>query len=377
MSAVAKILISSSVDSDLVTGIGARIGAAATILTTVSEGRYRQLSAGGWPGKLWLRWLGWVVHPLRLVWRMVIEPRGTVFVVTTNPFFAPVVAVWLGRWRGHRVIHHVFDLYPDALEAAGKIRPYGWRSRAIAAATRSVQRHCTAAVYLGPELRRHAELRHGRATTGKVIDVAADEALFSGPRPTRSFPLVVHYGGQLGAMHDAEALVEAIDRLQPEREAGSVRFDFRVGGGRSGPLLALDGLAGVVAEPVQPPKEWRLKTREMHIGVVTLTPAAACVCFPSKTYALLAAGLAVLAIAPRDSDLARVIEETGAGWVVDNQGIDAAAAGEAVAALIRKLVRDPRDVWRRREAARFAAMTRFSRQSVAKLWQELLVEVTA
>jgi glycosyltransferase involved in cell wall biosynthesis len=115
----------------------------------------------------------------------------------------------------------------------------------------------------------------------------------------------------------------------------------------------------------------------MHIGVVTLNPAAACVCFPSKTYALLAAGLAVLAIAPRDSDVARVVEETGAGWVVDNQGFDGAATGEAVAALIRKLVRDPKDVWRRREAARFAAMTRFSRQSVTKLWQDLLAEVTA
>jgi len=240
-----------------------------------------------------------------------------------------------------------------------------------------VQRHCTAAVYLGSSLQRHAELRHGRAANGVVIDVAADEALFAGPRPTRTPPLVVHYGGQLGAMHDAEILVGAIERLQPEREAGSVRFDFRVGGARAGPLLALDGLPGVLAEPVLPAMEWRARTREMHIGVVTLTPAAACVCFPSKTYALFAAGLAVLVIAPRDSDLARVIEETGAGWVVDNRGLDGAAAAEAVASLIRTLVRDPRDLWRRREAARLAAMTRFSRQSIAKRWQDLLAEVTA
>ena len=378
------IVLSSSVDSDLVAGIGARLGAGVDVFTTVSEARYRRWSAGGVPSRLALRALGWVAHPVRLALRLLAAPRGTVFIVTTNPFFAPALAVWLGGWRRHRVVHHVFDLYPDALEAAGVLRIGGWRSRAIAALTRSVQRRCAGAVYLGPGLRRHAENRHGRAALAAVIDVAADETLFGEPATAAAeTPLTLHYGGQLGRMHDAAALADAVRRLRPEREAGRVRFDFRVGGANAGQLLALDGEPGVAVGRVMPAEAWRRAARDMHVGLVTLTQAGAAVCLPSKTYALLAAGIAVLAVAPAESDLARIVEETGAGWVIDNAadvggpagGENAAATGARLAALVRRLIDDAPEVRARRRAARRAATTRFGAEETAGKWRQFLARI--
>lgn len=370
------VVLSSSVDSDLIAGIGARLGSGVRICTTVSEARYRRWAGGGWKGRLALRFTGTLVHPLRLALCLVRAPRGTCFVVTTNPFFAPAVAVLVGRWRRHCVVHHVFDLYPDALEAAGAISRGGVRSRILSSVTRWVQRHCTAAVYLGETLRRHAEQRHGRAAASRVIDVAAEEQLFAEPPVNGDRPLRLHYGGQLGLMHDAATLVAMVRCLQGERESGRVGFDFRVGGARSGPVLALKTWPGVTAGPVLPAAEWRRRVAAADIGVVTLTPEGANVCLPSKTYALLAAGVAVLAVAPRDSDLARIVRETGAGWVVDNATPEArAGAGERGADLIRRLVHAPDEVSRCRRAARHAAVTRFGRRAIAERWRSLLEEI--
>jgi len=377
------IVLSSSVRSDLIESIAARIGSDAKILSTISEARYRRWSAGGSAARTALRFLGWVVHPVRLLARLLTSPRGTIFVVTTNPFFAPALAVGVGGWRGHRVVHHVFDLYPDALEAAGAISENGWQSRAIAGLTRSAQQGCAGAVYLGRELQRHTERRHGAARCSAVIDVAADESLFNAADRDLSGPLTLHYGGQLGRMHDAAALVEAVRRLRTEREAGSVRFDFRVGGARSGQLLALSGEPGVVVGPVLPADEWRRHVAGMQVGLVSLTTAGANVCLPSKTYALLAAGLAVIAVAPTSGDLAGIIDETGAGWVVDNsarrdgatESEVARSSGDIIAEIVRRLLRNPDEIRVRRDAARVAATGRFGRDEISGRWRNFLAEL--
>ena len=65
-------------------------------------------------------------------------------------------------------------------------------------------------------------------------------------------------------------------------------------------------------------KEWRSYIKDFDIGIVSLNPGGATVCLPSKTYAMMAGGLAILAIAPEWSDLARLITKNKAGWVFDN-----------------------------------------------------------
>ena len=63
---------------------------------------------------------------------------------------------------------------------------------------------------------------------------------------------------------------------------------------------------------------WRSYIKNFDIGIVTLTPGGASVCLPSKTYAMMAGGLAILAITPEWSDLAQLIKNNQAGWVFDN-----------------------------------------------------------
>jgi len=375
------VFVSSSVNSDLVQAILASIGPDACAFTTVEEADYRRLSRGNRRQRIRLRLLTWIVHPCRLALSIVFARRGSLYIVTTNPFTAPVVAAALGPWFGVRVVHHVFDLYPDALEAAGILRPGGFLSRSISACLGYAHRRCAGAVYLGQALRRQTERRLGQTPHSAVIEVTADEALFGEPSPGCEGCLVVHYGGQLGTMHDAESIVAAVEALEDERYAGRVRFDFRVGGARAQVIDRLRGKPGVVVDSIMPPSAWRKHVRGAGVGLVSLLPAGARVCLPSKTYALLAASLPVIAICPRTSDLAAVVTSQGAGWVIENavspasvSTRDRAVVGAEIAALIRRLIALPAERDQRAEAAGQAARTVFSRAATAARWRTFLSE---
>ncbi|MHC1767831.1 MAG: hypothetical protein AB9869_26760 [Verrucomicrobiia bacterium] len=290
-------------------------------VTSIEELDYRASArAGGWE-RVRLRWTMYVSYPTRLCVEAVRSAPDRIFVVTSNTFFAPLLVGLIGKVRRFTTVHLLYDLFPDALEVSGAVRPSGILSRLIGWMTRMTQRICHGSVYLGELLARHAQRRWGPSRNDRSIDIGADDALFVQHQPDRSDgDVICHYGGQLGHMHDAEALVASIQQVcRPESLcAEGCRFHFNVSGAQSryvheslsGPRVTIeDAVAGHV---------WREKIRAFQIGLVTLSPGGATVCLPSKTYSMMAGGLAILAICPEWSDLAHLIAENDAGWVVNN-----------------------------------------------------------
>ncbi len=370
-----SVVVCSCVDSDLVRSVAARIGENATTFTAITESSYRRLAGGARLERLWLRWHMSLGYLLRLSWRISKAPKATLWVVTTNPFFAPGLAACLAKFRGQRVVHHVFDLYPDALEAAGVAKQGGFVSRLIAAWTRFTQRNCAAAVYLGEELRRHTEKRYGAAPCSAVIAVSADEREFAAPEikgPLSKELLRIHYGGQLGAMHDAAGLAAGVAALALERAAGRVSFDFMAGGSGARQLTRFGGEPGITLQGTASSAEWRQVAVRHQIGLVALTPAGMHVCLPSKTHAMMAAGLAIIAICPAQSDLAALVRDTGAGWVVDNTERSAAETGQAFAELASALIAQPEMVREARRRARHAAETTYGHVETSRRWREFV-----
>lgn len=370
-----KIVVCSCVDSDLVRSVAARLGPEATTFTTIDEVRYRVLSGGGLAARLWLRWLMNGAYAARLAWRILRSGKDTLWVVTTNPFHAPGAAALVARLRGQKVVHHVFDLYPDALEAAGVLRAGGVPAALLSFWTRFTQRACAGAVYLGAELRRHAETRHGKARCSAVIAVSADERDFLPAPRLEGLPLRLHYGGQLGAMHDAAGLAEGVAALASEREAGRVKVLFLTGGSGARRLRSLEAETGVEVRGTVSSDAWRQEAARHHIGLVALTPAGMNVCLPSKVYAMMAAGLGIVAICPMRSDLAALVRETEAGWVVDNTDGSALETGRRFADLVRELITKPEMVREARGRARHAAETKYGHEEIRRAWETLIVKL--
>lgn len=291
-------------------------GFAVTSVSAMSQTHYRR--AQGRLGRLLMRARMHLVYPLHAAWTALHAPghRAT-HVVTTNPFFAPALVALLAR-RGARVVQVLYDLYPDALIQGGRVSAGSAIARGCAATTRIALRRCWATVFLGDRLRRHAETSYGPARRAFVIPVGADGSPFAASPPMYrppGEPIEILYCGQLGHMHES-ATVSTF--LAAARSPADVVWRFRASGpqlakvkSQAGSTARLDWGASLDAEA------WIREMKQAQVALVTMAPGSERVVMPSKTYSALVAGQAVLAICPRDSDLADLINAHRCGWTIE------------------------------------------------------------
>lgn len=362
-------------------------------VAAVSEGHYRRDARGSFIARTRLRLRMYVRYPMQLVLATFHARRGDVFVVTSNTFFAPILVALLVRWRGVSVVHLLYDLFPDALEVSGGATTNGPLSRVLGLVTWANQHLTDGTVYLGEFLRDYAERRWGRTRRPGVVPIATDVRLYdaSPPRSPAPGPLAMHYGGQLGLMHDVESLIESLRALSKAGLLGSVvEFEGLVSGARASVLeYAVGSMAGVTVGATLSSEAWRRHVERFQVGIVTLSPGGATVCLPSKTYAMMAAGLAVVAICPAWSDLARLVEQSGAGWVIDNaacprpldtvdylrdcrSGRPATDVATDFLALVARLVADPTEVLVCRTNAWQTVRRRYSPLQISAAWSQYL-----
>jgi glycosyltransferase involved in cell wall biosynthesis len=131
----------------------------------------------------------------------------------------------------------------------------------------------------------------------------------------------------MGRTHDLESIVEAARAL-----SGDERFHFLLlGGGAKSPVVAeavaRHGLGNVTIAGQRPRAEQQMFLNACDVAVITFMPGLSGVSVPSRMYNVMAAGKPIVAMADADSELARVVSENQAGWVVapgDRAGLVAA-----------------------------------------------------
>ena len=295
------------------------LGYQVNMLALLDEYKYRQASRKGGLTKLYIRFGMYVLYPLKLTVKVLCAPPGSLFMMTSNTFYASAIAAVCARLKKHKVVNIVYDLYPDALEVAGKIKFGSAFSRLLGNVTRLNCRVSDCSVYLGRVLRKHAETRWGKYGFSESIDISADISLFKPNREFNGGRIHVHYGGQLGHMHDADSVVDSVlSAVKDEVLQKKYSFSFRVGGAQAETIeKAFEGFPVQVFPPL-PSQEWRDEIRSYNIGLVTLSPGGATVCLPSKSYAMMAGGLPIVAICPLWSDLGQMVLSANAGWVIPN-----------------------------------------------------------
>jgi glycosyltransferase involved in cell wall biosynthesis len=329
----------------------------------------------GMLARLRLRWKMYASYPLRL--RRMVRRAGPaeIFVAITNPFFLPALAARAARHNGARVVHLVYDLYPDALVFGGG---WSWRNpaaRFAARTTRAAIAQCSATVYLGERLRAYAEARYGVAPRTAVIAVGTDASVFLGCDPAARGRRAVRclYSGHMGHLHDWQTLGDAMaagvpDDLELEIASegpGATALKWRLAlvAARNPERLAFSGTRGDA--------EWRTAMLSADVALVTMRPGAEKVVMPSKTYSAMAAGQAILAVCPRESDLADLIAVHDCGWVIEPG--DAAGLKKRLAALpeaSEEILGKRRNAWK-------AAQAHYSMDVVGKKWRELFESIDA
>src|SRR5690606_4360995 len=130
------------------------------------------------------------------------------------------------------------------------------------------------------------------------------------------------YCGNLGRMHDVDALVNGMSRIISEGiyKKGRFRFEFRANGyGYSKLKERLDAFhaSGAVffGGPISDNTEWANLMLTGDVALVSLADGAENLLMPSKVYSAMVAGQAVLAVCSDRSDLASLIKVHDLGWV--------------------------------------------------------------
>lgn len=294
---------------------------------------------------------------------------------------SPPLTFGLAGWilaRRHRcpLVFNVQDVFPDvavevgALRSARAIRFFRWLERAT-------YRRSDAVTVLSDDLAVNVRAKVGFGDRPLVrvvpnfVDVEAVRPLDRATGYRTELGLgdrtVVMYAGNLGHSQSLDLVVEAARRHRDRDDlvyvvnGGGIRFDDLVEAARDLPNLVVVGY-----QPIERVPEV-LATADIHLVLLRAGLAASSV--PSKTYSVLAAGRPVVASIDEGSEVARILDEAGAGLSVPPDDAD------TLVPVIERLVDDPAGRRAMGDRGRRWAEAWRSPDSVAGTYTELVVEL--
>lgn len=324
-----------------------------------------------------------------------------VIVVSTNTFYAPLIATYLHP----NVVHLVYDLFPEAMIHSGKWQEGSLKVKIVRWITRKTLQRASVNVFLGERLKQYVESIHGDCARSAVIAVGADQSLFpaspkqrlgweggkvgrweselgddSGPSHLPTFALSnsglsVLYCGNFGNMHDSATLFDYWWRLADSPSfppSHFPTFNFFCSGPKR---AAMESMVQQLPESLRATitiggglsqEEWTEAMEAADVVLVTMTPGAETVVIPSKTYSAMMAGQAILAIAPENSDLVDLIQEADCGWWVEPGDVD------GLAAAVQEICEHPEALLEKRERAYAYAHAHFGQDRLADKWVDVL-----
>lgn len=272
----------------------------------------------------------------------------------TDPPFEGIVAAFVALVKGKPFVYNIRDLYPD-MAVGGSIINAGLLARVWDILHRWALRRATRVVVLGEDMRariitkgvkaeRIAVVRDGAEICGEGCEPTVDREVVRAIRGDFKFVLV--HAGNLGFYGAWETLIEAARKLSDE----GIGLVF-VGDGAQRRQIegAASDCRNVRFLPFFPASKIASVLAAADAHIVTIKRGLEGVIVPSKMYGILAAGKPILAVAPRETDVAEIGERRGFAIWADPED------ASQVAGAVREISRSAEKLRRMGDAARAAA----------------------
>jgi glycosyltransferase involved in cell wall biosynthesis len=318
---------------------------------------------------------------------LLLAKRDDIIVAKTDPPLIAVVAAPVALLRGAILVNWFQDVFPEAAEATGLA---GRTGKVLFRAARSLRnwsiRRASLNVALGElmaERLREAGTRECPVVVRPnwsdgdlVYPVAAsDNSLRLAWNLDGKF--VVGYSGNLGRVHELDALLAAMSYVAAEDLNGarpSIAFLF-IGGGAHYPRLhqeiAHRQLKNVHFKPYQPSERLAESLSLPDVHLISLRPQLEGIVVPSKLYGILAAGRPAIFIGDDNGEVARCLRRTDCGLTV------LPSEGRALAKHIISLAENPKRAAEMGRRARSSFEAQFDKRIAIAEWTHLLSGVSA
>jgi len=281
--------------------------------------------------------------------------RCDVVLAMTDPPFEGIVGAIVALFKRKPYVYNIRELYPDMAVGGAIVEP-GLLARVWEKLHRWALRRATRVIVLGEDMRARIIAKGIDPTKIGIVRDGADIFAPDAPLPALddevirtirgSFPFVLLHAGNLGFYGAWETLIKAATNL----EADGVGLVFVGDGAQREHVekLARDA-KNVRFLPFFPSSKIASVLAAADAHVITVKRGLEGVVVPSKMYGILAAGKAIVAIAPEETDAASLGAKFGFGVSADPDN------PVTVTAAIRSLVKDEAKVQSMGRAARAVA----------------------
>lgn len=255
------------------------------------------------------------------------EPN--VNLVLTNPPFLPLATLALSRIKGTPYIYLIHDIYPDIAVASHILKAGSITDKLFRGLQRHMLNGAERVVVLGRCMAEEVQERYGVPEDKITVIPNWWSPVFrrrESHRPRVTETLRFTYAGNIGVAQDFESILDAAAEIEQNDQKILIEL---IGEGEKRNKIA-EYLKEHPSLPVSLKPYLSEKELAHHflnttdVALVTLNPEVSGLAVPSKTYNILAAGLPILAIMDKRSEIGRMVEETGCGIVVspgDREGL--------------------------------------------------------
>lgn len=332
--------------------------------------------------------------------------RGDVIVVKTDPPMLSVLAAPIAWAKGARYVNWLQDLFPEVATALGigRAKTQKWAVSLLLRLRDLTLKHASANVVLGERMASRLKERLVPEERITIIANWADGTMIRPVERSRNAlreqwglrdAFVVGYSGNLGRAHSFETFLTAIGDVEARQKAmfgarvletagyegpqgdcaqepppqQDVRWLFIGGGAQTEALkraVRERGYGGVMFRPYQQRERLSDSLSAPDVHLISLKPELEGLIVPSKYYGIAAAGRPVIFVGHPEGELARIIRDSGTGFVIR----DGDGAGLAEAVL--ELARNPELAAEQGARARRLFETRYDFAHAVTAWESLI-----
>jgi colanic acid biosynthesis glycosyl transferase WcaI len=268
-------------------------------------------------------------------------PRADVMVVVSPPLLLGAAAWLVGRVKRMPHVLHIQDLQPDAAVGLGML-DWEWFIAILRALELFSYRNAARVSVISEGMLRALKRRGVERLAHfpnwiatKDTDAPAGE--FRAAHGIAPDEFLLLYSGNIGVKQGLELIVEAASRVKGMRLVicgdGAARPGLQ-------DLIASSGSRNVTLLPLQAEGDYARMMVDADVCVISQRSGTGAAFFPSKLLSCVAFGKPVLAVADRESELARMVREEDLGMVVEHWDVaEVAAVMRGLAASRAKLTR--------------------------------------
>lgn len=263
----------------------------------------------------------WSLFTIQVFFKLLFFKKSVSLFIVSNPPTAPFLGYLLQKIRGFKYHLLIYDIYPDALVQMGKIKKEGFIHKQWTKFNRILFKCAKTITTISPNMGRlincynrniDVNIIQNWADTSAIQPLKKSENIFA-IEYGQTDKITVMYSGNMGATHAIEKIADlALEFINDP----SFSFLLIGEGNKKQLLLNLkekNKLNNLSILPYQSAEILPYSLACADVGIITLSAGAEDVSIPSKTFNLLAAGVALMVIASKNSDLSQLIDQYECG----------------------------------------------------------------